>query len=59
MMKTLAAFWAGVVCGGGILMLLAALAGVDTVSDVTKRGFYTHNQKLYVVRAAEPSMLPR
>lgn len=44
----------GVVGTLAFLSVMATVSGIDTVKAVTERGFYTFNDRLYVVRPASP-----
>ena len=49
-------FWVGVLAGigGTILLMVIASAQFDTLTSATKRGFYTYENKLYVISPASP-----
>lgn len=47
-------FWLGFVMGVVVVFGFALLAPIDTVSTVAERGFFTLDDKLYVVELATP-----
>lgn len=47
-------FWLGIFVGVIGTFFIALTMPIDTIKDVTERGFYTYKDQLYVVSPATP-----